>query len=138
METSSSFSSGPRSSSPSEAYVPNVLAGLRRAPHDARTWILSERYLFGVTALFLLISVGALAFRYRERRGIVPAVLGLSGAAAVLIGKFHFESIAAMYTGLSVLIAASLWNSWPKRSTQSCPQCAPGGDELIQLSAKGR
>ena len=101
-------------------------------------FLLSERYLFGVTALFLLISVGALAFRYRERRGIVPAVLGLSGAAAVLIGKFHFESIAAMYTGLSVLIAASLWNSWPKRSTQSCPQCAPGGDELIQLSAQGR
>jgi mercuric ion transport protein len=87
-------------------------------------FLLSERYLFGATAIFLLISVAALAFRYQERRGIAPAVLGLTGAAMVLIGKFHFESIAAMYAGLAVLIAASLWNSWPKRLDGSCPQCA--------------
>ena len=99
-------------------------------------FLMSERYLFRVTAVFLLISVGALAFRYQERRGIAPAVLGLAGAAVVLIGKFQFESIVAMYAGLSVLIAASLWNSWPQRSTESCPQCAHSGDDLIQLRAK--
>ena len=101
-------------------------------------FLMSERYLFVVTACFLMVSVAALAFRYQERRGIAPALLGVAGAAAVLIGKFHFESMAIMYAGLSVLIAASLWNSWPKWPTQSCPQCAPSGDELIQLSAKGR
>jgi len=101
-------------------------------------FLISERYLFGVTAGFLLVSVAALAFRSRERRGIAPAVLGLAAAAAVLIGKFQFESMTAMYAGLAILIAASLWNSWPRRSTESCPQCAPSGDDLIQLSAKGR
>ena len=40
-------------------------------------FLLSERYLFAVTAVFLLMSVGALTFRYRERRGIAPAVVGL-------------------------------------------------------------
>lgn len=98
--------------------------------------LLSERYLFGVTAVFLLLSVGALAFRSRERRGSRPAVLGLAGAGIILAGKFQFGSIAAMYAGLGVLVAASIWNSWPKRSTQSCPQCAPCGGELIQVSAK--
>lgn len=101
-------------------------------------FLMAERYLFVVTSLFLMVSVAALAFRYQERRGIAPALLGVAGAAVVLIGKFQFESMAIMYAGLSVLIAASLWNSWPKRPTQSCPQCAPSGDELIQLSAKGR
>lgn len=92
-------------------------------------FLMSERYLFGVTTVFLIMSVGALAFRYRERRGIAPAVLGLMGAAVVLVGKFRLESMAAMYAGLSVLIAASLWNSWPRTSA---------ADELVQLSGKRR
>ena len=92
-------------------------------------FLMSERYLFGVTTVFLIMSVGALTFRYGERRGIAPAVLGLMGAAVVLVGKFRFESMTAMYAGLSVLIAASLWNSWPRKSA---------GDELVQLSVKGR
>ena len=92
-------------------------------------FLMSERYLFGVTTIFLIVSVSALAFRYRERRGITPALLGIAGAAAVLVGKFRFESIPAMYAGLSVLIAASIWNSWPRRST---------GEVLVQLRVKGR
>lgn len=92
-------------------------------------FLMSERYLFGVTTVFLIVSVGALAFRQRERRGVAPAALGVAGAAVVLLGKFRFESMPAMYAGLSVLIAASLWNSWPRRST---------GDELVQLSVKRR
>jgi hypothetical protein len=90
---------------------------------------MSERYLFGVTTIFLIVSVSALGFRYRERRGITPALVGTAGAAVVVIGKFKFESMPAMYAGLSLLIAASLWNSWPRKSA---------GDELVQLSVKGR
>ncbi len=86
-------------------------------------FLMSERYLFGVTTVFLIVSVGALAFRQRERRGVAPAALGVAGAAVVLLGKFRFESMPAMYAGLSVLIAASLWNSWPRKSA-----------ELVQLS----
>jgi mercuric ion transport protein len=101
-------------------------------------FLISERYLFGITAAFLLVSVGALAFRARERRGYPPSIFGLTGAALVLFGKFHSASISTMYAGLGLLIAASLWNSWPRRPAESCPQCATGGDEVIQLSAKER
>src|SRR5216683_1611075 len=51
-------------------------------------FLISERYLFGVTAAFLLVSVGALAFRARERRGYGPSALGFAGTAVVLFGKF--------------------------------------------------
>jgi len=90
-------------------------------------FLMSERYLFGVTTVFLTMSVGALAFRHTKRRGLAPAFLGLSGAAGVLVGKFSFDSMSAMYAGLIVLIAASVWNSWPTRSV---------GDELVQLSVE--
>lgn len=92
-------------------------------------FLISERYLFGVTTVFLVVAVGALAFRHRERRGVAPAILGLAGAAGVLIGKFRLESMAATYAGLSVLIAASLWNSWPRGST---------GDKLVRLHVNRR
>ena len=101
-------------------------------------FLMSERYLFGLTVAFLLISVGALAFRSQERRSIAPSIVGLTGIAMVLMGKFRFESMNVMYAGLVILIAASLWNSWPQRLAEPCPQCAPSGDELIQLSAKGK
>ena len=92
-------------------------------------FLVSERYLFGVTAVFLLASVGALAYRYRERRGLLPAALGLAGAAMVLVGKFKFESMPAMYTGLLVLIASSIWNSWPQPLIK---------DRLVQFRVRGR
>lgn len=93
-------------------------------------FLISERYMFAVTAGFLLVSVGALAVRARVRRGYAPAVLGLVAGAIVLLGKFSLESSGATYSGLGLLIAASVWNSWPR------PQCAPAGDGLVQLSAK--
>src|SRR5258708_6952526 len=39
-------------------------------------FLISERYLFRITAAFLLVSVGALAFGARGRRGYGPAGLG--------------------------------------------------------------
>ena len=101
------------------------------------SFLISSRYLFGVTAFFLIISAGALAFRARERRGYGPAVIGLVASALILAGKFYLESPAIMYAGLAFLIAASLWNSWPAKPAASCPQCAPDGNEFIQR-AQGR
>jgi mercuric ion transport protein len=101
-------------------------------------FLISARYLFGVTTVFLFVSVAALAYRGRQRRGYRPAVTGAVAAATVLIAKFYFDSTAATYAGLGLLIAASLWNSWPRRPARPCPECAPTGSELTQLSAKGR
>jgi hypothetical protein len=45
----------------------------------------------------------------------------------VVVGKFTFESDSAMYAGLAILIAASIWNTWPRRqAATACPACAGG------------
>lgn len=98
-------------------------------------FLLSSRYLLPVTAAFLLVAIAALGFRARVRRGYGPMLLGVVAASGVLTGKFQLESDAAMYGGLSLLVAASVWNSWPRRAA-SCPECVPAGGGLIQLKVK--
>ena len=97
----------------------------------AATVAIASATAFSASALALAASahatctaVSALAFRARRRRGYGPFGLGLVAASAVLIGKFAFESDAAMYGGLALLVAASLWNSWPvARPKAACPSC---------------
>lgn len=91
--------------------------------------LLETTYLMALTTTFLVVAVGTLAYRARERHGYLPFVIGLVAAAAVLIGKFVLESNAAMYGGLASLAGASLWNTWPsgERAGQ-CPSC--GVDQL--------
>jgi hypothetical protein len=98
-------------------------------------FLISARYLLAITVLFLLVSLSALALRARKRRGYGPAIVGLFASVIVLVAKFSFEYRLAVYGGMFLLMAASLWNSWPKRANQ-CPRCAPRGHELIQPSAK--
>lgn len=88
-------------------------------------FLLDTPYLFPLTAAFLVLAVGALAFRARTRRGFGPFGVGLAAAVVVLVGKFVFESNAAMYGGIGLLVATSLWNAWPKRKSEvgSCPKC---------------
>lgn len=80
-------------------------------------------YLFPLMAIFLLIAVGALAYRAKSRRGYKPFLLGTGASILILIGKFILNSDPAMYFGIALIIAASLWNTWPKRkdAVQSCP-----------------
>lgn len=82
-------------------------------------------YLLPLTAAFLLLSLIALGWRARQRRGYGPLFLGLAASAVLLFGKFAFESDAAMYSGMAILVAASLWNAWPRarQTAGSCPAC---------------
>lgn len=73
-------------------------------------------YLLPLTMVFLIIALGALMFRAKQRRGYRPFYLGLSASITLLIGKFYFDSDITMYTGLALLVGASLWNTWPKNS----------------------
>lgn len=98
-------------------------------------FLISTTYLFPVTAAFLLVAVAALGFRGSTRRGHGPMLLGFMAGVAVLWGKFFWGSEVTMYGGVALLLAASLWNSWPRR-TASCPECVPAGGELIQLNAE--
>jgi len=84
-------------------------------------------YLLPLTTAFLAVAVGALGFRAQKRRGLGPFVAGLLAAMIVIVGKFEFESDPAMYSGVVLLIGASIWNTWPTRkSVASCPTCAGG------------
>jgi hypothetical protein len=78
-------------------------------------FLISAKYLLPITAAFLVLALGALAFRARRRHGYGPFTLGLIAAAGVLVGKFWWESNPAMYAAVGLLAIASAWNIWPAR-----------------------
>ncbi len=83
--------------------------------------------LLPLTAVFLAAVLATLVWRAKTRRGYAPLALGMVAALIVLIGKFQFDSDAATYAGISLLVGASLWNSWPRRNpTAPCPACVTG------------
>ncbi len=84
-------------------------------------------YLMPLTVLFLIAALVALGLRARSRRGWGPFALGVSGAAAVVVGKFILASSLVTYAGIAPLLGASIWNSWPRRAAKdvSCDACAP-------------
>lgn len=89
------------------------------------TFLMETRWLLPLTASFLVLAVGTLAFRAPRRRGYGPFGLGLIAAGLVLVGKFGFDSDSAMYVGVALLVGASLWNAWPRRREVSCAACEP-------------
>ncbi len=86
-------------------------------------FLMDVRWLLPLTAVVLLAAVVALGFRARQRRGFGPLFVGLGASPIVLVGKFALESDGAMYAGLGLLVAASIWNTWPRRETPPCPAC---------------
>ena len=84
-------------------------------------------YLLPLTATFLAIAVGALTFGARRHGRHGPLALGLVGSVIVLLGKFVLDATAATLGGVGMLVAASVWNVWPRRATVlPCPACVPG------------
>jgi mercuric ion transport protein len=98
-------------------------------------FLLASAYLLPLTVLFLFITVFTLAFRARARRGYGPFAVGVVAATLTLWFKFSLESNVLAYVGVGLLIASSLWNSWPRRAASQCPRCAPAGNGLVQMSA---
>ena len=82
-------------------------------------FLISTKYLLPITAVFLVLAVGALAFRANRRHGYWPFVLGLIAATGVLVGKFWLNSNSAMYAAVGMLVIASMWNAWPHRRVVS-------------------
>jgi hypothetical protein len=79
-------------------------------------FLLEKAYLFPLTVLFLVVTVASLAYRAGSRRGFGPFVTGMVASVLLLVGNFAVESGALVYAGIVILIAASVWNAWPKRS----------------------
>lgn len=82
-------------------------------------------YLLPLTVIFVLVAISALIFRAKQRRGHKPFIVGVLGGAILMIGRFQYENDAAMYAGLLLLVAASVWNTWPKASSTDakCHDC---------------
>jgi len=80
-------------------------------------FLLSVVYLFPLTTAFLVLALGALAFRAKQRRGYGPFLLGIVAAGGVLLGKFVWESTLIMHGAVGLLVLSSLWNTWPRRGT---------------------
>jgi mercuric ion transport protein len=99
-------------------------------------FLLKRDYLLPLTAGFLMIAVGALGFRARARWGYGPFVLGLAASVLVLAGKFGIDSNPAMYGGIAALVAASVWNAWPARSSVACPARKPDSSSGISPSLR--
>lgn len=83
-------------------------------------FLLSTAYLLPLTAGFLIFTLAVLAFRAKLRRGYGPFLLGTAGSAAILADKFQFEGGIVMYAGVGILVAAALWNAWPKMPVEAC------------------
>src|SRR5258708_6404881 len=93
-------------------------------------FLISTPYLLPLTVLFLAVAVGSLGFRASSRRGYGPFWVGVAAATLILVGKFYLESIPTAYAGVGLLIAASVWNTWPRRATvvAVCPARVTAGD----------
>ena len=83
-------------------------------------FLVSTKYLLPVTIGFLVLALGALAFRAKNRHGYGPFVLGVLAAVGILVGKFRWESNPAVYGAIGLLVVASLWNAWPNRVAAPC------------------
>lgn len=75
--------------------------------------------LLPLNAVALTFAVGALGFRAERRRGYGPLLVGLLAASLVVVGKFALDFALVTFVGIALLLAASVWNSWPIKVTKS-------------------
>lgn len=84
-------------------------------------------YRLPVMAALLGLTLFALGFRARQRRGYGPLLLGTISVAVVLLFPSATGLSPLAYGGLGGLIAASIWNAWPapRGGAAPCPACPP-------------
>ncbi len=83
------------------------------------TFLLKTTYLLPLMVGALFVAVIGLGFRAGQRHGYGPLAVGVCSAVLLMVGRFAFVSDVMMYCGGGLLIAASVWNSWPRKRTTS-------------------
>ena len=82
--------------------------------------------LLPLTMIVLLLAVGSLCVRASSRHGLGPFWTGTAAAGCILFGKFVLDSTTLTYAGVSVLVAACVWNAVPRRPiVDFCPAGLP-------------
>jgi hypothetical protein len=105
-----------RSDSGYRQYPPGAIIKLRFIKKAKRLgFLINDTVMLWVTAGALLVSVCFLAYRAKRRRGYKPFWTGVAASIFILAGKFIFDLPLLFYGGVTLLIAASLWNSWPRK-----------------------
>ncbi len=88
-------------------------------------FLFESTYRLAVTAALFGLTLAALAYRAKTRRGYGPLIFGIASAGLVLLSTSApvFDQLA--YAGVLGLVAASFWNAWPRKRNQvgSCPRC---------------
>ncbi len=79
-----------------------------------------------LTLALLGLSLAALAFRARARRGYAPLAAGCIASLVVLMGKFGMGMVAMTYAGIAILVLASVWNVWPLWKLDDVPGSLDG------------
>lgn len=87
-------------------------------------------YYFAIVIVLLGISLFSLGYQAAARRGYLPFVCGCIAATLLLCNKWLVGPRAIDFVGAGLLIAASIWNNWPKRmeptdseTDQCCKKC---------------
>jgi len=87
-------------------------------------FLATARYVLPLTLTFTTIAIGSLYVGASARRGLGPLWLGLFAAVSIVGGTVWFDSLLAIYFGVALLVAASVWNAIPNRNI--CPACEAG------------
>ena len=98
--------------------------------------VASAPWMRWLAAALVVLAVGLLARGAHRRRGYGPFALGCAGGLVVIAELFHrhapehaHHAAAAhpqwpVWMGIGALVAASLWNAWPRRAS-ACPSTEP-------------
>ena len=100
-------------------------------------FLISTQYLLPLTVVFLALTDWMLGYRASRRHGYCPLWVGLFTSVVILAGKFYFEAELAAYAGVGLLVAALVWNRWPRRAAVAPACCVPPEAGFISKSSKG-
>lgn len=89
-------------------------------------FLFNERVLGPLIVVFLAIGIFSVAWSARSHRRLGPLVATVVGSGVVVASRLVWNVPIALYTGVALLIGASLWNLWLKR-----PQAEP----LVQIGS---
>ena len=72
-------------------------------------------------------------------RAPIFAFSALVADVAILIGKFYFDMAQVTYAEIGLLVAASVWNSWPRSAatTGFCSACVPAEVGFTHRNSQG-